>query len=403
MSRTFTCTLPDGRRVKVGLKKRARDRYWVARFIAPDGKRVERSTGEVKIANAPEAAVELVRQEYAPSCGGPPAGTTTWTQVIVALERHWRASGLREDTIKRYRSNLKVLAETFPETAGPADITPAHGVEFKIKRREAGIGPVTIHSNISQFRFIWKRWLIKECKLVRENPWADVEQPRLDRTRPRLVSAEQKQTFEDWLEEGYPGWRLPHLFLEVKSYLGCRINELASLRPDQLRDGRVCFTERVSKGRKPRDCRLPPDMYRELVAVSGPDHVFQAFSGQLRDVYLSQGRKRNAVHCGGFTAHRLCKWFQDRLIAFRQAHPEAPYWKLHSLRATAISEVRASVPAEKAAVFFGVSSKVMATHYEALDETAIADEVAEARQKKVGGKWGDGKPPTTPETPQPTA
>src|SRR5436305_10994104 len=102
MSRTFTITLPDGRRVKCGLKKRPRDRYWVAVFVGPDGRRVERSTGVTKIAEAPEAAVGLVRQEYAPAAA-PVPHVTAWPDVIATLERHWRASGLREDSVKRYR------------------------------------------------------------------------------------------------------------------------------------------------------------------------------------------------------------------------------------------------------------------------------------------------------------
>src|SRR5690349_12839847 len=100
MSRTITITTPDGRRVKCGLKKRPRDRYWVAVFVGPDGRRVERSTGEAKLADAPEAAAALVRQEYAPSAPAPPAAT--WAEVSALLERHWRAGGLRNDTIRRY-------------------------------------------------------------------------------------------------------------------------------------------------------------------------------------------------------------------------------------------------------------------------------------------------------------
>jgi integrase len=399
MSRTFTVTLPDGRRVKCGLKKRNRDRYWVAVFVGPDGRRVERSTAEAKLTDAPDAAAALIRQEYAPSTLPPPA--VTWAEVSALLEQHWRAGGLRPETIRRYLSNLSVLATTFPETEGPADITPAHAIDFKIKRKAAGTAPITLATNIGQFRFIWKKWLIKECRLVRENPWAEVQLPKLDRRRPKVVSADQRQTFQDWLRECYPGWRLPHLFLEVKAYLGCRLGELAALEPGQLRAGRVCFQADVSKGRRPRDCKLPPELYQELREVSGEHHVFERFAEELRAIYRRQGNEGTAVNVGTFTPHRFGKWLEEKLIDCRKLHPEVPRWKLHSLRATAISEVRNDgVSAEKAAAFFGVTPRVMAAHYETLNETAMADEVAECRQKKVGGKWGGRNGTPAQETPQ---
>jgi hypothetical protein len=73
---------------------------------------------------------------------------------------------------------------------------------------------------------------------------------------------------------------------------------------------------------------------------------------------------------------------------------------LHGLRATAISRVRANdVPAEKASVFFGVTPRVMQAHYEALDETAIADQVAEALEE-VWRKCGGGSAPASTDSPE---
>jgi hypothetical protein len=187
----------------------------------------------------------------------------------------------------------------------------------------------------------------------------------------------------------YGRWRLPILSLEAKSNLGCRIFELAALVPEQLKDGRVCFRGDISKGRRPRKCRIPPELYQELKGGSGPEYVFQRFHEGLRAIYRRQEKAQYVTLLYGFTPRRLTNWMQDHLIRFRNEHPEVKRFKLHSLRATAISQVRqAGVSPEKASIYFGVNVQTLAKHYEALNETAIADGVGEARQK-VWRKCGE--------------
>jgi integrase len=389
---TKLCLLADGRRVKFGLKRRDRDPYWLVRFRGPGRKALERSTKEQNKNRAADAACVIIREVYEPAPEDTPS--VTWQQAKDALRRHLEASGLRAATVKRYLSNLNVLAEMFPETRGPSDIRRGHGADFKL-RRSAQVDPETLHSNINQLRFTWRKWLGKECKLVTANPWAEVELPKLDKKKPRVVTDAQKRAFVGWLQDNFPGWRLPCLFIETKAYLGCRISELAALVPAQLQAGRVCFVSDVSKGRKSRECKVPPELFEELRAGAGPQYVFERFSEELRALYHARGLKHVAAKMKPFKPRYLSKWMQERLIDFRNLHADVPYFKLHGLRATAISEVRQTVSAEKAAVFFGVSPRVMAQHYEALDEVAIADEVAEVRQRKVGRKGGDagGGPP----------
>jgi hypothetical protein len=91
-----------------------------------------------------------------------------------------------------------------------------------------------------------------------------------------------------------------------------------------------------------------------------------------------------------FTPRRLKYWFQDHSIQFRKEHPEIKWFKLHSVCATAISQVRqAGVSSERAAFFFGVDPVTLARPYEALDETAIADESRRSVRRAVKSveKW----------------
>ena len=398
MARTGTCVLPDGRRMKYGLQRRDRDPFWIARFVSLDGRRMERSTAETSLKRATDAACVIIREEY---LSIPSPRNVTWADTIDILTIQWRANNLRPDSIKRYKSALNVVREMYPQTRGPLDITPALAVGYKHRRAEAGIEAITIAEGINCLRFIWRKWLIGELKVLTANPWLEVAKPKLDKKKPAVVSDAQKSSFDQWLAEQYPGWRMPMLFLETKAYLGCRIGELAALRPGQLVDGRVEFKATVSKGRKDRTCKLPVVLYHELQQISGSESVFEAFPAELRQQYLKRGLKHNAARVRQeFRPHYLAKWLEERLIAFRGSHPDVPYFKLHSLRATAISRVRGNdVPAEKASIFFGVTPRVMQAHYEALDETAIADQVAEALEE-MWRKCGDGSAPVSTDSPK---
>jgi integrase len=390
------CVLADGRRVPYLLQRRPRDTFWLVRFVGPDLRRVERSTKETALKRADDAACVVIREEYA-GHKPPPPNARTWDEVLEVLEEHWTASNLRPESIKRYKSVLNVLRDILPDTVGPYAVGPAQAISYKFKR-QGQVCPETLYENLNCLNFIWEKWLIQNCRLMTSNPWADVERPKVDKKKPKVVSDDQRGAFETWLAVKYPGWRLPHLFLAVKSYLGCRIGELAAIKPSQLRDGRVCFREDVSKGRKPRECKIPGELYQELHAIAGIEYVFQSFHAELRHFYQTHGLKKVAANMRGqYKPRYFAKWLEERLIDFRTQNPDVPYFKLHSLRATAISEVRQNgVPAEKAAVFFGVSPRVMAQHYEALDEVSIADEVADARESnaKVWRKCGDDPKPS---------
>lgn len=246
----------------------------------------------------------------------------------------------------------------FSKLKGPAEITRQHAIDFKFKRLDDGIAPMTVASNLNILSTIWAKWW---RHFVPSNPWADIDWPKVDKRKPAIVEEDQYAAFVNWLQEKYGSWRLPVLFLEARSYLGCRIYELAALVPEQLKDGRVCFKGDISKGRKDRECRIRPELYQELKVSSGAEYVFQHFAEQLRAIYRRQGKTQYVTLVGNFTPRRMKYWFQDHLICFRKEHPEIKRFKLHSLRATAISAVRqAGVSADKAAVYFGVNTVTMA-------------------------------------------
>jgi integrase len=368
-------------------------------FVGPDGRRVERSTSETNAKAAADAAAVVLREEYAGSRS--PVTDLSWDAVMERLVEAWQGNNLRAESIKRYRSALSVLRSVCPKSRGPLDITEADAVHYKHQRAKDGKAPITIAEGINCLCFLWNRWLMRELKLLIRNPWADVEKPEVDDPDPAIVTGDQIGAFQKWLDEEFPGWRLPHLFLAVKSYLGCRIGELSALRADQLVDGRIEFKAAVSKSRKNRSCMLPAPLYKELkVVAAGHEYVWEDYHNQLRQQYLARGERQHAAKISKtFIPRYWSKWFEDTLIRFRRVHPEVPYFKLHSLRATAISEVRDNgVTAEAASFFFGVTTPVMEKHYTKLNEAAIADRVAEVRMSLVGEKWGSEPKSDTPQS-----
>ena len=137
---------------------------------------------------------------------------------------------------------------------------------------------------------IFGKWFVETLKILATNPFAEVVPPKVDRLEPRFVTAEEHGEFLAWLTKGWPDWRMPLLFLEVKATIGCRIFELASLPTANMEDGRVLFEATTAKGRKTRRCKLPASLYEELRAAASPTYVWERFPEQLREVYLRRNR-----------------------------------------------------------------------------------------------------------------
>lgn len=108
----------------------------------------------------------------------------------------------------------------FPESEGPADITPAQAEDFKVRRAEAGKSKRTIAGNLTNLSIVYGRWFREVCKIVDADPFADIEPPKLDKPAPRIIAAEEEEAFRKWLEKRWGNWRLPLLFLEVKAAVG---------------------------------------------------------------------------------------------------------------------------------------------------------------------------------------
>ena len=379
------CVLDDGRRVRFSLKMRGRDPYYLASFRGPDGQRKERSTREANKKRAIDAAVVLVKEAYSPQVEAP--ANPSWDEAIGAMARQMGADNLRPKTIEQYVIVLRTLRRCFPEAHGPGEITAAMATRFKAMRLKEGrwgrpVSIRTLRGNLDNLNIVYNKWLIGECRLLAENPFAEVGVPKADRPSPRLLLPQEVQDFFDWMSGRWDGWRLPILFLETKRLVGCRITELASAATADLREGRLVLPADVTKGRKERGMRLPGPLFEELRSAAGPRFVWEAFPEQLRRAYLDRGRDRWAGRVQPeFRPERLKKWLEREMRAYRRRNPGARRFKLHNRRGDAMSRAKAAgISYEDAAVAFGCNPETMRKHYVALDELAVSDRVMQAIQ-----------------------
>lgn len=388
------CVLVDGRRVSYSLKRRGRDPFYLACFRGPDGGRKERSTHEPNEKRARDAAVSIIRDEFAPQT---PLVSISWDKAVAEMIRAMKAQNLRPRTVEDYELALDNLRAAFPKTWGPSDITTAMAKQYKLRRIEAGRSAYTVAGNINKLGVIWRKWLIKQCDLVSENPWQEVEQPKTDDLRPQILSANDEARFFGWLTDRWDGWLLPVLLLRVKAAIGCRLLELCTARTADLQEGRLHFESRSCKGRKARQSKLPVDLYEEVRSIAGPTFLWERFPEGLRTVYRNRGKHRHALAIKDFSPVRLKRWIQNEKDEYLWAHegdPTVRHFKLHNLRGTAMSRAKqAGATYDRASIAFGCHPETMRRHYLQLDETAISDAVFDQIQSGRAGNPPPGPGP----------
>jgi len=259
------------------------------------------------------------------------------------------------------------------------------GERYKMRRLRDGYSPWTVRGNLNTLRIVYRKWWMKTAKILTDNPFEEIEFPKVDRKPPRIILPEEVHAFLDWLSARWDGWRFPILFLEVKGLVGCRITELASAPTEGLKDGRIRFEAETTKGRKQRSVKIPQETFDELLELSGKKYVFEKFSQQLRAVHIEQGNSHHAACVRNFIPAQLVRWLQKEKQKYFDSNPEAKPFKLHNFRGTAMSKARmAGVSYDDAAVAFGCHPETMRRHYISLDEETITDRVMDAIQGRNG-------------------
>jgi integrase len=370
------CILPDGRRVPFSIKKRPTEPPYFVCFRSHSRKRLERSTHECSLKRATDAAQQIIKEEYDPKSQ---TGFVSWDDVVERLTRVLTDNNNKAKTIKDYLETIRVLRVAFPASEGPADITTKSAKEFKAKyqrklNRKAR-SPFTIANRLNKLSCLWRKWFVNTLEIVDTNPWADVDPPKLPKLSPRLLAADEVETFLTWLDARWNGWRLPRLFFTVIGLVGCRLGELCGLATSQLQCGRIVFLAHTTKGRKERKSILPPAVFAELKGLAGENFVWERYTDGRREILNRRGQLK-AARIRPFNPVRLERWMQKQIQKYLTKHPAVEQFSTHDFRRRAMTAAyRAGVSLDRASVAFGCNPNTMRTYYLTLDETEIADEV----------------------------
>jgi integrase len=255
-SSSETCVLHKGQRVRFSISKRPGSDMYYVYFRGSAGQRLERTTKETNAKRAKDSALAVIHDEYDQSRRDSNKAPMSWDDAIQLMVTHMEAQNLRATTIDDYVTQIETLRKHTPNKRGPSEITAVDARRFKLARSKE-IATTTLRNNLIAIRSVFNKWLIGECQIATENPFACVSLPKLDHHDPRVLASEEQRDFLNWLSEQWDSWRLPVLFLEVKGLIGCRIKELASLPSNNLDDGRIKFICTNTKGKKMamRRCR----------------------------------------------------------------------------------------------------------------------------------------------------
>ncbi len=413
------CALSGGQRVPFSLKQRPGEQFYFATFRDRDGRRLERSTKETSQNRARDAAFQLIEEEY--RLPEEKVAPVSWDDAVRQLRTAMTGNNNRPATVEDYLDALAQLRVVYKavvgtDSVGPGDITPALAKRFKAeyaagtfsraKKREPKVwqgrgrkpkprplpteharSPSTVKSRLRKLRVVWGKWFVRELGLLTSNPWKEVSPLRVDKTPPRVLTAQEIVAFFSWLDARWGGWRLPVLMLTVKAHIGCRIAELCSLRSGQIRNGQIVFEADKVKGRKERIAVLPPDVFAEVQAQAGATFVWEGHPSQLKERAEALGKTMRNLRAD-FSPDRLQWWLQDEIADYCEAHPAVEHFSAHSFRKHAMTEAwKLKIEPQRAAIAYGCNVRTMMAHYVGMDEKAEAEAVmreVQAAQRFTG-------------------
>lgn len=379
-------TLGDGTQVRYSLAERAGAGVYFVRFKGRDGRRLEKSTGQVKKAQATDAAHRIIAEEYGDRPDGVPGAT--WAEAREQLRAALAADGKRPRTIGGYLETLAKVAAQFPRATGPGEITASMAGEFKTRyaagrftrKKKVAKGKVapsyarkakSLDSRVRTLKAVFG-WLLS-LGLVAENPFVAVTLPELDRHEVKYVRPEDIAAFFAWLAERYPDWDMPRLFFSVKALTACRLQDICSIRSSQLQDGRLVFAADTAKTRSERYAALPADLYAELDAYKGKSFLWEGYPAQLREATVQRGRPVHTLN-PEFSPRRLYLWVIGLMQDYQRE--TGKHLSSHDFRKAAFTRAaEKDVHPKRAAAAFDVTAETMLRYYTATDKKKVADEV----------------------------
>jgi integrase len=369
--------LVNGKLIRFSVCKYSHLRGYVACFSGPDGRRLQRATGQERNGPAIDAARILIEEVYAPPVVPLKA---TWDQAVERLSARLKTSGLRDSTLGYYLKLIRLVRAAFPNTNGPADVTPDGAAEWRDTitaqpgRRKKLPSAHYVAGLIGGLSALWQKWFIDDLKLPIDNPWRDVAPPKADKLPVKYADDDVIEHFYGWLAERFGEWPFAKLFLSVKAYTGCRLMDLCSLRSAQLKAGRLIFPADTAKGRKERRVPLPDDLQAALESFKGPTWLWENYLPGLVAALQAKGWPTHQM-VAEFSPKRLYYWMETLFADYQTANPGRRLTS-HMFRKRAFTLAwEAGIDMRQASIAYGCNVDTLMKHYVAMDEQAVTDDV----------------------------
>jgi integrase len=210
------------------------------------------------------------------------------------------------------------------------------------------------------------RGVADNTKLLTSNPWRAFTWIEGAAKPIRQFSSEELVSILDWFDARWEGVSVATAAAKGFLWLWCRLNELASLKWDDLRIvGDEYHFEIIGKMGVEKWARVPDGLYREMLTfkTSSP-YVFAAYNDQIRQNFQRRGMALFAANVGKeYAPESFGNWLQSRIPEWAKATGR-PHATPHVFRKTALQHARRGEDLNRlVAQDAKVTTSVMMRHY----------------------------------------
>ncbi|MGD0255200.1 MAG: tyrosine-type recombinase/integrase [Acidimicrobiales bacterium] len=294
--------------------------------------------------------------------------------LLTAYETHLRLHENRsETTTTTYRAHLRAfsryIASEYPKLSLP-EVQAVHVKTFLLAEAARGIEPATRAAALWALRSFYD-YLVSEDLIV-ANPASSVRVPGARKLRTAIYTDDEADPIISWAarQEGVR-WQVGHVLLSTFRYTGLRLNELATLRLDQVDLGARRISV-VGKGEKERVVPIPP------VLVPVQEHYLTSVRPALphsKFFFINPNSARTRKFHGRYGPRSVA----DLVLAAGKGAGAAGRHFPHRWRHTyATSLLRRGVDIHVVQRLLGHSNIATTTRYLHLSDTDLADAVDRA-------------------------
>lgn len=322
---------------------------WQARYVDPSGAERGETFGSRKAAREFLVYIEsaIARGDWV----DPSAGKITVREWVM----RWQATTVANRDSTRARDASVIRSQILPRFGEVAII----GLDYLAvtawvaEMRRDGLAAETVHKYVQVLGKILESAV--KAKVIRHNPCADVDLPRVEQTEMRFLTPEELHLLADCHPE-----RL-HVLPLVMGYGGLRVGEALGLRPSDIDvwHGTVTVVEQATEVRG-RLLYRPPKTRAARRTVPLPKLVVDALDEHLRRYrtpWLFTGPEGGGLRPGAYRRRVWRTGNEKKPGAVEKAGLEPPRLRRHDLRHTAVALwISANVEPKRIAKWAGHTS-----------------------------------------------